>query len=136
MVIHSSKKSVLSKVFRIIVRCMNFNDCLCSIYLTIIWAADIYFKDEFFLHEYQWRNSLACFTAFTFILGFTYFCQFILIFLSMVRLMIVVEPIDHALKHSGTVSKWIGSFSVSFLVISTATAMGKYPAGSDRHFSP
>ena len=98
--------------FAIIVISINFNDLLCAIYLGCVWISDVVFKNEFQVKEKMWRSGPVCFTAFRILLWFTILTQFVLIFLSVSRLMLVVYPIDTKFKETKFVLK-----SVSLIYI-------------------
>ena len=104
------------KPFSISVISLNFRDILCGIYLTNIWIADLIFKDKFVVKEKSWRSGPLCFTAFGILIWFTILVQFVLIFLSLPRLMIVIHPVVTQFKRTGFVLKSLVSLvCLSFL---------------------
>ena len=98
--------SIISNwAFSSIIISVNLNDMLYGIYLTFIWVADIFLADNFIVKEQWWRSSPLCLTAFGTILLYKLFTQFILIFLSLSRLMIVIHPINTLFKRLSFVVK-------------------------------
>ena len=94
-----------NKTFSVTAVSVNINDMLCGLYLTIIWLADVNFKDTFFVKEKFWRSGLFCFLAFSIILLFSIFSQCILLFLSFSRPMIVINPVNTNFKSTNCVVK-------------------------------
>ena len=80
--------------------------------LSTLGVCDVVFKSEFQVKEKMWRSGPVCFTAFRILLWFTILTQFVLIFLSVSRLMLVVYPIDTKFKETKFVLK-----SVSLIYI-------------------
>ena len=84
---------------------VNITDMLCGLYLCVIWITDIYFKGKFISHERYWRSSFLCFSAFGLSLWFSIVTPLILLFLSWLRLMVVVNPLSITLKNSRSIFK-------------------------------
>ena len=101
------------KTFSFAVIAINLNDILCGIYLGCIWIADLMLKSKFQVKEHLWRSSIVSFSAFWIMMWLTILTQFVLIFLSSSRLMIVIHPIDTKFKRTNFVCKviaWLMSF--------------------------
>ena len=86
---------------------VNMTDMLCGLYLFVIWITDLYFKGKFIFHERHWRSSFLCFTVFGMSLWFSIVTPFILLFLSLSRLMVVVNPLSIKFKKTKTIFKYL-----------------------------
>ena len=102
-----------NRAFCLIVIGLNVNDSLSGVYLISIWLEDFSLKGAFSVKEYLWRSGLVCLTAFTIILLFTILTQILLLFLSVSRLMIKINPINTKFKQLKFVTK---SLVAAFLV--------------------
>ena len=100
-----------NKALSVMVMAINMTDILSSVYLCIIWIADLSFQGIFHLKKELWRSSLACFSAFFVVLIFTLLSTFVLTFMALSRLMLVWYPVDTKFKDQNFVLK-----SVLFLV--------------------
>ena len=109
---------------------VNFSDVLCGIYLTSIWIADLAFKNKFIVKEESWRSGCMCFTAFGLLIWLTLSIQFVLIFVSLSRLMIIIHPVDKMFKRTGFVLKSVISFILfSFLCALSVTLLFSFSHG-------
>ena len=98
------------------VRAINLTDMFLSVYLVIIWIANLQFGETFFLAEKVWKSSTMCFIASFIILYFTFLIQYLLLFLSCARLMVVVKPVNSKFKRKSFTLKCIAVLCVlSFL---------------------
>ena len=102
----------------IMVASVNITDMLCGLYLCIIWITDFYFRGKFISHERYWRSSFLCFTAFGISLWFSVIAPVVLLFLSLSRLMIVVNPLSIRFKTTKSIFKFL---SVIILVSMSAS---------------
>ena len=105
----------------ITVASVNITDMLCGLYLCIIWITDLYFKGKFISNERYWRSSFLCFTAFGISLWFSVIAPVLLLFLSLSRLMIVVNPLSVRFKATKSIFKFLsviilGSMSASIVL--------------------
>ena len=89
----------------ITVASVNITDMLCGLYLCVIWITDLYFRGKFISNERNWRSSFWCFTAFGISLWFSVVAPLILLFLSLSRLMIVVNPLSVRFKTTKSIFK-------------------------------
>ncbi len=98
------------------VRAINLTDMFLSVYLVIIWIANLYFGETFFLAEKVWKSSMMCFIASFIILYFMFSIQYLLLFLSCARLMVVIKPMNTKFKRkSFTLKCIVGLCVMSFL---------------------
>ena len=75
---------------------INLNDCLCFVYLSIIWIID---KSNTLVFETErWRTSISCSIAFAIVLNCSVLAQGLLFLLSFSRLMVVIHPLDTEFK--------------------------------------
>ena len=87
----------LGKAFKVTIITMDFHYHLCGIYLFIIWTYDTIFSDTF-INDQIWRSHFLCFLASGVILSFEISSQFLLLFLSISRLMVVTFPFKSKFK--------------------------------------
>ena len=87
-----------NKALSVIVMVINMTDILSAMYLCIIWIADLSFQGIFHVKEELWRSSVACFSAFFFLLFFTILSTCVLTFMALSRLMLVWYPVDTKFK--------------------------------------
>ena len=97
ILLHSLHRKT-KKTYSMIVVSINVNDILCGAFLGCICITDIILKGKFSVKEKLWRSSPLCFTAFGIILWFTLLTQFVMIFLSLSRLMVVIHPMSTKFK--------------------------------------
>ncbi len=106
-----------NRVFSVHVLFINSGDTLCSLYLQIIWIADLLHAGIFLFNEKHWRSSPGCFAASEIVLWFTLSTQLLLIFLCLGRLMIVLQPVDTKFKRLSFVVTSLSCVTIfSFLV--------------------
>ncbi len=101
---------------------INSTDMLMSLYLGIIWIANLVMAKNFFLLQEKWRHSYICFTATFSILYFTILIELLLLFLSLSRLMVVVQPMQTRFKvpkfaMSAVATLLISSFAASAIIL-------------------
>ena len=96
-----------STSYFITIASVNITDMLCGLYLCVIWIGDLYFRGKFISHERYWRSSFLCFTAFGLSLWFSVVAPLILLFLSLSRLMIVVNPLSVRFKTTKSIFKFL-----------------------------
>ncbi len=76
----------------------NINDLLCGVYLCTLWTAHQIYAGSFVTKEEEWRSSTVCFASFGIVLCYTTLTQLLLTFLSLSRLMVVVNPMSTKFK--------------------------------------
>jgi len=76
----------------------------------VIWISDLVYKDVFVVKGREWRSGRLCFTALYISLLFTILTQYLLVFLSFSRLIVVVNPLKTSLKRTKTVLRYIFIF--------------------------
>ena len=115
LLIHSFKKN---KTFSIIVIAINFNDFICGLYLCNIWGNDIMFQGTYLIKEEDWKSHLFCIIAFYLILYFSFLRLFLLLLLSVSRLMAVLDPVNTKFKSFTVITHYLGcSFAFPIIVI-------------------
>ena len=118
------------KVSLVNVTFISFNHLLCAVYLSIIWIADLYFSESFLVKSKLWRSGSLCFAAFYIMILFTVFTQFLMILLSISRLMVVLHPMKTNFTRTSFVLKCIScvvfiSFILSLLCMFIAKHTSK-----------
>ena len=117
--------------FSIIVVSLNIKDALCAVYFKIIWISHFYLLKTFTVKEEIWRSGLMCFVAFGIVLWFTLLTQILLVFLSLLRLMVVIKPLNTKFKDNSLVTKWLFIiFIVSLFFASVITVTVKLGSNS------
>ena len=90
-------------------------------------VADMIYKGKFLVKQNTWRSGPVCFTTFGIILWYTILSQFVLILLSLSRLMTVIYPIDTKFKKVDFIIKAVVTFYIlSFLLAFGVTLCFKY----------
>ena len=82
------------------------------IYLFIIWLTDITNIGNFILYEENWRSNKICFAAFSILIWFTITIQSFLIFASLLRLMVVIQPLETKFKSTQFISNCLSLISI------------------------
>ena len=100
---------------------VNMTDMLCGLYLCLIWITDLYFQGKFISHERHWRSSFLCFTAFGMSIWFSIVTPLILLFLSFLRLIVVVNPLSIKLKNTRSMFKCL--LTIILISMSVATVL-------------
>ena len=86
----------------------NINNLLLFIYLFMISAVDVVFSGRFAVKEEMWRSSILCFSAFSIILWYSFSSQYLLLYCSIFRFMVVTCPLDTKFKETKFAKKCIG----------------------------
>ncbi len=126
----------LQKCFCTTIICLNVSYMLLVVYLKIMAICDWTFQEDFAVMQEWWTSSLTCHTAFGVILWFLCLHQLLLTFLSLQRLMVVLQPVDTAFKHLRFICKWLLSVCLStllfalFAVILSMSVFQKVPSVS------
>ena len=97
---------------------VNITNMLFGMYLGIIWMANYFFRGNFISHEYQWRHSYGCFAAFGISLWFSILTPCAFLFLSLLRLMVVINPVDNKFKKTYYVSRYLISITIGTMSVS------------------
>ncbi len=116
-----SRKSNLALSVNVIF--INFNNIICGLYLALTWIADFVLGETFLVKEEMWRSSTLCFSTFGSVLLFETAEELLLFFLSLSRLMVVIQPVDTQFKRAKFVAKYlllILKVSLSFSVVFTS----------------
>ena len=117
--------------FSITVVSLNIKDTLCAVYFKIIWISHFYLLKTFTVKEDIWRSGLMCFDAFGIVLWFTLLTQILLVFLSLLRLMVVIKPLNTKVKDNSLVTKWLLIiFTISLFFASVITVTVKFRSNS------
>ncbi len=103
--VHAIRGKSIKKAFAISVIFINIGDFFCPVYLAVIWITDLVYQGSFMISEEKWRSSVLCFMAHGIILWFVLLTQVFLLFLSISRLQIVVQPMDTIFKKASFVLK-------------------------------
>ncbi len=100
----------------------NISDGVCSLYLLVIWSADLYFKGVFLVNENLWKSSIPCFLALFLMVLFTIASQTSLLILSF-SYFAVVHPLKEftILSDSKSFFKFVGC--VASVSVSTSVAI-------------
>ena len=93
------------QTYNLIVCFINAGDIMCGLYLAVIYVADIIFKDSFIISDVKWRRSSGCIIAFVLALTFSLTIPYFLTYLSMARLMVVVNPFNTKFKSKSFVAR-------------------------------
>ncbi len=89
---------------------VNTTDFLCAVYLLIIWISDLNLYKIFVLQETVWRSSVSCHFAFAIVITYTVNIQFVLILLSLSRMMVVKNPIHTSFQQFKFVMRLLSLF--------------------------
>ncbi len=111
------------KAYLCVVVSANMTETLFLLYLCFLWGADIYFEGEFLLEEELWRTSSGCFAAFDIVLWFTLLSPFVLMFLSLSRLMIVIHPLNTKFKRTKFAITCVSSVTSASFSLSLAVTL-------------
>lgn len=120
-ILHAFLVTSDQKAYLLIVLLVNFSDSLCSIYLGIIWVADIYYKGTFVSFEVFWRSGLGCCSAYFTLLWFMILTQVALIFLTFSRYNVVAKTMETRFINTTIVLKYTGY--IVFTSFSCATTV-------------
>ena len=96
---------------------------LFATYLFNILVLDHMYTETLFAKERTWRSSMLCFTSFGLMLWHETLSQLLLLFCSVIRLMVVVQPIDISLKDIHLVHRFLTFFYVASFFVSFALTL-------------
>ncbi len=105
---------------------INLNESLCGYYLSIIWIADLIYKNKFILQEAKWRSSAPCHVASGIFLMFNILDPMLLFHLSFSRFMIVIDPINSNYKASRFTLRSVLFLFIPTAIIITTTSLAIY----------
>ena len=127
IVIHLvAKKSTMS--FKITIIFLNITNLLCFSYMAIIWISDVKLQSVFAVKQKEWRSGFTCFAAFGTQLWFTLLSQIVLLFLSLSRLIVVINPLTSKLKRTKLITQISTSiFIVTFSFVGFISKINKMP---------
>ncbi len=117
VVLHSANKD-FAATFRSNIISLNINDILMIIYLTTIWVTSIMHQGEFATQEQKWRSSILCLSCSVLIFIFKFCSVFLLVLLSINKLMVVISPVTTKFKQTSHVVKCI------FVLATVSIALG------------
>ena len=124
-------KIKFNSAFSVTVISLNIKDTLCAIYFKIIWISHFYLSDTFAVKEEIWRSGLMCFIAFGIVNWFTLLTQTLLVFLSLLRLMVAIKPLEANFKDQLLITKWLAIiFTVCFMMSTAITVTVKLTSNS------
>ncbi len=104
--LHSTNKD-LAAAFRINIISLNVNDLLMIFYLTTIWVTSMIHQGNFSTYEQIWRSTILCIACSVLVFTFKFCSVFLLILLSLNKLMVVISPRTTKFKHAYYVIKWV-----------------------------
>ncbi|XP_064651598.1 uncharacterized protein LOC135502578 [Lineus longissimus] len=92
VIVFRSKTIKSNTVQKILIINLSVSDFLMGVYLIIIGSADVHFKDVYYLHEAEWRQSPMCACAGVFSLVSSEMSVFTLVFITCDRVLAIVFP--------------------------------------------
>ncbi len=111
-----------AKAYSICVASVNVSDSLLGVYLTILWSSHFVYTDTFKVSTIAWISSSTCFCVLCIIVCFTLTSFQSLVFLSMAKLMVVLQPVKTRFKiASFTLKVEVLFLSLSFSVAVTVS---------------
>ncbi len=122
ILLHVYASKIFQKPFRITVVFLNLCDLLCLAYLALVWVTDLVFQGSFLAKGEWWRSAPPCFIAFGIILCFSVSSVLLLLFTTVSRLLVIVNPIETNMKSTKFVLKcliYLCSSSCLFSLSST-----------------
>ncbi len=93
-----AKGGATSGMYELIVIMVNLANIVMGLSFTFVWAADLYFGDNYVLKNDLWRTSLVCFLACFLFLWFSTTVSLLLLLLALARLMITLHPMTTTFK--------------------------------------
>ncbi len=118
--IHLWKKKEFNKTYQVAVVTVNIHNFLLPSFLSILWVNNLIYQGSYVGFDYLWRRGSTCFAAAGLHLQFVSSSLLLSLFMSLCRLMVVINPITTKFKQHKYVSKKL--FIISFIsLISTAT---------------
>lgn len=100
------KKTSVS--YSIMIACLALSDFCFSLYLVSIACADVYYRGNFILHQIPWRQSFMC-TLLSFLSYLSLLSSnVILLTITLVRLIVVLFPLNIKFKSKEFISKLLG----------------------------
>ncbi len=138
--------NIVSIIFQVVVINKNRDDsnafsrsvCVANVcafasvvYLSFLWIADLVYTNDFVLNEETWRSSISCYAAFSIILWFSLAHPFLLLFISLSRLMVVYHPLSTKFKESRFVIKCMSALCLLGLVLSFSSTLGTWGETAD-----
>ncbi len=106
---------------------VNSNNLLYCIYLLTIWTADVVLRGIFAVKDKEWRSSVLCFGASCVVLWFKMSSQYLLLLLSVSRLMVVIHPLNTKFKETEFILKFICvTLSLLFILSLLQTLLIKF----------
>ena len=99
-----------SRNYKLIVICIAIGDVLTSFALLILGFADIFYRDEYLVNEYNWRKSFACHMVSTLLIASNIMSCFSVHFMALSRYFVTKGPLD---------TRFLNTSFVKFSLLST-----------------
>ena len=103
--------------FQAIAKCLNISDLTCGAYMTFILAATVHFKNTFAVNELQWRGHIACKVAANTFTFFQISSIFVIIFMTLARLLISIDPLKSRFGNASFSSKCLTLTLLNALIL-------------------
>ncbi len=124
---HISTRHTNRSTFTISVLLVNLCDVFCCVYLGIIWISDIVYEGIFVVWEENWKSGNVCFVASGTLICFAILCQTVLLFMTLSRLMVVINPVDTVFSTTAfTLKVLLSAYVTSFLAGVCASIVSKH----------
>ncbi len=128
---HKMKGTITSQdkthAFKNCVRIVNGVDLTCGVHLVLLWICALIFGANIIIFEAKWRSSKTCFFLFELTLMYHIVSPALLCYLSVLRLMVVLHPLESKFKENSFVLKpMILIMAIGFFIsicVTTTTAL-------------
>ena len=118
------------KAYHMLVSSVSVGNLIYGIKLVIIWTADCYYAETFFIKESFWQNNNFYLLAYTISMLFNLIVPYFLSLMSLARLMIVLYPLTSQFRTSGFMFKQIFiGFLIAVSMSLVASAVNGLEAG-------
>ena len=130
-----SQSKISNSSFLVVILFLNVNDIFFGLYLLFMFIADKYYGDSYVVHEIEWLGSASCKALGILSILMMMFALFLLMLISVSRLIAVKYPFNTQIKSMKRVLKYIMTGYLSSSLFSAAS-FSTYTIGEERIFMP
>ena len=128
--LHSEHSNNNSKSYFTQVRTLTFNNLSLVFYFITLWSSDIYYGNSFNTKLFNWKHSTICTIMSSVYLCYNLFQPFILILITLTRLMVIIYPMESKLKSTKVIMRIIVGGLSPIIAISVAFGITVHHQGS------
>ena len=105
--LHSGHCSNSSKSYFTLVRTLSLNNFSLVFYLITLWSSDVYYGNSLNVKIFNWKCSTICTIMSSIFLSYHFYQPYIIIVITLIRLMVIIYPMESKLKSTKVIMRVI-----------------------------